>query len=32
MKSELLAKFITTFEKWVDKYVTYVAPAQKKSA
>ena len=29
---DLLANFITTFEKWVDKYVTYVAPVQKKSA
>ncbi|HUS30424.1 MAG TPA: NAD(P)H-dependent oxidoreductase [Kofleriaceae bacterium] len=29
---ELLTGFITKFENWVDKYVTYVAPSQKKSA
>ena len=29
---ELLTKFVTTFEKWVDKYVTYVSPVERKSA
>lgn len=29
---DLLTKFVTTFENWVDKYVTYVSPAEKKSA
>ena len=29
---DLLTKFVTTFEAWVDKYVQYVAPLRKKSA
>ncbi|HTL37555.1 MAG TPA: NAD(P)H-dependent oxidoreductase [Kofleriaceae bacterium] len=29
---ELLTKFITKFEAWVDKYVEYVSPVEKKSA